>query len=77
MILREELKAIRAELGLEKPQTETLLAKFKERMARLKIPGPAKKVMDEEMVSSLLCIERNYTNICIQGQIEADAEQLS
>jgi Lon-like ATP-dependent protease len=49
MLLRDELKAIRAELGLEKPQTETLLAKFKERIAAKKIPEQARKVIDEEM----------------------------
>jgi len=50
MVLREELKAIRTELGLEKPQTETLLAKCKERIAALKLPEHAKKVIEEEMV---------------------------
>ena len=45
MMLREELKAIRTELGLEKPQTETLLAKFEERLAALKVPEHAQKVI--------------------------------
>jgi len=53
MVLREELKAIRTELGLEKPQTETLLAKCKERIAALKLPEHAKKVIEEEMVLTI------------------------
>jgi len=40
----------RAELGLEKPQTETLIAKFKERLKDKQVPQEALKVIDEEMV---------------------------
>lgn len=50
MLLRDELKAIRTELGLEKPQTETLVSKFRERLAKKVVPEHARKVIDEEMV---------------------------
>ncbi|ELR16818.1 ATPdependent protease La, putative [Acanthamoeba castellanii str. Neff] len=49
MTLRDELKAIRTELGLEQPQTETLMAKFKERIKDKQVPEHAAKVINEEM----------------------------
>jgi ATP-dependent Lon protease len=38
------------ELGLEQPQTETLMAKFKERIKDRQVPEHAAKVINEEMV---------------------------
>ncbi|KAL6052537.1 ATP-dependent Lon protease pim1 [Balamuthia mandrillaris] len=50
MLLKVELKSIRTELGLEQPQTETLLAKFQERKAaNPNIPAHALRAIDEEL----------------------------
>ena len=47
--LREQLKAIQKELGLEKDDRTAELEKFKQRLERLTLPQQARKRVDEEM----------------------------
>ncbi|MDT8440495.1 MAG: endopeptidase La [Desulfuromonadales bacterium] len=47
--LREQLKAIKKELGLEKEGKATELEKFQERLKKLKLNDEAARVVDEEM----------------------------
>ncbi|PLX84065.1 MAG: endopeptidase La [Desulfuromonas sp.] len=47
--LREQLKAIKKELGLEKEGKTTELEKFQERLEKLKLNDEAARVIDEEM----------------------------
>ncbi|KAK4526191.1 hypothetical protein GAYE_SCF20G4105 [Galdieria yellowstonensis] len=66
--LNEQLKYIKKELGLEKDEKETLLAKFRERMEKKAVPPHAKAVIEEEMAkwsllepsSSEYSVSRNY-----------------
>ncbi|EME30641.1 ATP-dependent Lon protease [Galdieria sulphuraria] len=66
--LTEQLKYIKKELGLEKDEKETLLAKFRERMEKKAIPKQAKAVIEEELsklsllepASSEYSVSRNY-----------------
>eukprot|EP00300_Choanocystis_sp_HF-7_P019767 c20423_g1_i3.p1 GENE.c20423_g1_i3~~c20423_g1_i3.p1 ORF type:complete len:928 (+),score=214.71 c20423_g1_i3:143-2785(+) len=68
MMLQEQLKMIKKELGLETDEKEQLVQKFNERMAECKPPAHAQKVIDEEMrkMSSLdsnsseFNVARNY-----------------
>lgn len=62
------MKYIKKELGLEKDEKETLLAKFRERMEKKAVPPHAKAVIEEEMAkwsllepsSSEYSVSRNY-----------------
>lgn len=57
--LREQLKSIKKELGLEKDDKEALLAKFRERMNECgPIPDAAKQVIEEEL-EKLSSLEKN------------------
>ncbi|MBN2318962.1 MAG: endopeptidase La [Acidobacteria bacterium] len=47
--LKEQLKAIKKELGLEKEGKTTEIEKFQERLKELKLNEEAKKVVDDEM----------------------------
>jgi len=47
--LKEQLKAIQKELGLEKDDRTAELEKFRKRLATLALPKPARKRVDEEM----------------------------
>ncbi len=47
--LREQLKAIKKELGLEKDEKSQDLAKFEKRLKERKVPDEAMKVIQEEM----------------------------
>ncbi|HPS58158.1 MAG TPA: endopeptidase La [Spirochaetota bacterium] len=47
--LREQLKEIKKELGLEKDEKSTEIEKFQERIAKLKLTEEAAKQIDEEM----------------------------
>ncbi len=47
--LREQLKAIQKELGLEKDDRTAELEKFSQRLKKLDLPEHAKKVVDDEM----------------------------
>lgn len=66
--LTEQLKYIKKELGLEKDEKETLLAKFREKMEKKVIPKQAKAVIEEELsklsllepASSEYSVSRNY-----------------
>jgi ATP-dependent Lon protease len=67
-ILREQLKAIKKELGIETDEKETLSTRFKQRLDALKVPEHAMVVINEEMTklqlaettSSEFGIVRNY-----------------
>jgi len=67
-MLMEQLKQIKKELGLEKDDKETLIAKFSERIAPLQVPAEAQRVIEEEMAklqslessSSEFNVTRNY-----------------
>jgi ATP-dependent Lon protease len=56
--LREQLKAIKKELGLSKEEKETELDVFKERLKSLTLPDEARERIDEEM-NKLSLIEPN------------------
>lgn len=66
--MTEQLKYIKKELGLEKDEKETLLAKFREKMEKKVIPKQAKAVIEEELsklsllepASSEYSVSRNY-----------------
>ena len=47
--LREQLKAIKKELGLEKEGKDTELEKFEKRLKKLKLNSEAQKAVDDEM----------------------------
>jgi len=47
--LREQLKTIKRELGIEKDDKSCDVDKFQERIGKLKVPPDVKKVIDEEM----------------------------
>jgi ATP-dependent Lon protease len=47
--LREQLKEIQRELGLEKDDRTAELERFRERLAKLTLPEPAQKRVDDEM----------------------------
>ena len=47
MLLNEQLKAIRKEMGQEGDTKEKLVETFKERMSKLKVPESAQKVFDD------------------------------
>ena len=49
-MLMEQLKAIKKELGLEREDKDQLVKKFRDRLAELKVPEHASKVIEEEMV---------------------------
>jgi Lon-like ATP-dependent protease len=66
--LNEQMKSIKRELGLETDEKETLLTKFKGRLAKLKVPDAVMKTIDEEMqklsttepASTEFAVTRNY-----------------
>jgi ATP-dependent Lon protease len=66
--LNEQLKAIKRELGVETDEKETLINKFRTRLAKLKVPEAAMKTIEEEMQkfstiehsSSEFAVTRNY-----------------
>jgi len=66
--LREQLKTIKRELGLEKDDKTCDVEKFQERLAKRKVPDDVKKVIDEELEklqvlevqSSEYAVCRNY-----------------
>jgi ATP-dependent Lon protease len=47
--LREQLKAIKKELGMEKDDRTLEIEKFKERLKKRKVPEPVQKVINEEI----------------------------
>ncbi len=47
--LREQLKAIKKELGIEKEEGETEIEKIEQRLAGKQLPPEAKKVVDQEL----------------------------
>jgi Lon-like ATP-dependent protease len=53
MLLNEQLKAIRKEMGQEGDTKEKLVETFKERMSKLKVPESAQKVFDDVFPDSL------------------------
>jgi Lon-like ATP-dependent protease len=59
-LLMEQLKAIKKELGMEKDDKETMLTKYKDRLAAFKdkIPAAVMEVIDEEM-NKLSMLEKN------------------
>ena len=68
--LREQLKAIKKELGLVKEGKETELDEFKERLSKLTLPPETKERLDEEMNklgimephSPEFAVSRNYVD---------------
>ena len=66
--LNEQMKSIKRELGLETDEKETLLTKFKKRLAKLTVPPAVQKTIDEEMqklsttepASTEFAVTRNY-----------------
>ena len=55
MLLNEQLKAIRKEMGQEGDTKEKLVETFKERAAKLKMPETAQKVFDDVCQPFLCC----------------------
>lgn len=49
MLLREQLKAIKKELGMEKDDKEALAEKFKEQLKDKIVPAAVQTVIDEEL----------------------------
>lgn len=68
VFLREHLKMIRKELGLEADEKESLITKYRERLQSCKVPKDAQKLIDDEIsklqtleaVSSEYTVTRNY-----------------
>ena len=66
--LREQLKAIKKELGMEKDDKTLEVEKFQERLKKRKVPEDVQKVIDEEMeklgtlevISAEYGVSRNY-----------------
>lgn len=49
-LLRQQLKLIKQELGMESDEKETLQTKYAKRLEKLVVPEHAKKIIDEELV---------------------------
>lgn len=65
MLLNEQLKAIRKEMGQEGDTKEKLVETFKERMSKLKVPESAQKVFDDVFPHNCTSDNRNYPNSSI------------
>ena len=65
MLLNEQLKAIRKEMGQEGDTKEKLVETFKERMSKLKVPESAQKVFDDVFSYLIVSDNRNYPNFSI------------
>jgi ATP-dependent Lon protease len=65
MLLNEQLKAIRKEMGQEGDTKEKLVETFKERMSKLKVPESAQKVFDDVCSNFFISNNRNYPNFSI------------
>ena len=67
-MLREQLKVIKKELGMEKDDKETVIQKFKDAIADKEVPSHVKTVIDAEIKrleflepqSSEFQVTRNY-----------------
>jgi ATP-dependent Lon protease len=63
--LREQLKTIKKELGLEKDDKTCDADKFKQRMEKLKIPKAVKQVVDEELEKlNILDVQSAEYGVC-------------
>jgi ATP-dependent Lon protease len=65
MLLNEQLKAIRKEMGQEGDTKEKLVETFKERMSKLKVPESAQKVFDDVFSYLIVSDNRNCPNFSI------------
>ncbi|MDT8419301.1 MAG: endopeptidase La [Desulfuromonadales bacterium] len=85
--LREQLKAIKKELGLEKEGKTTEIEKFQERLKKLKLNDEAQKAVEEEMEKLQLIdpsspeynVSRNYLDwltVLPWGRFSKDAYEL-